>query len=196
MVKMAEVLYTYPADLPYESMVISKMTFDCDDTDWALLRHLQQDARVTLAQAGRIVGLTPPAVAERIRRLEEHGVIRGYHAAVDPTKLGRAISAFIRVRFTGGKYEPFERLIEATQEVLECHHITGEDCFIVKVSVATMSDLESVAAALSRFGPTATSVVYSTVIDRRLIANAHEPLLPANKRTVKSTRRRKSALSR
>jgi Lrp/AsnC family transcriptional regulator, leucine-responsive regulatory protein len=144
-------------------------TFELDDTDWALLRMLQAHARTTIADAGRSVGLTAPATAERIRRMEEYGAIRGYHAAIDLEKIGRPISAFIRVRFSGGKYDAFERLVEKTTEILECHHITGEDCFIVKAAVATMADLERLASALARFGPTATSVVYSTVFDRRVL---------------------------
>jgi Lrp/AsnC family leucine-responsive transcriptional regulator len=142
-------------------------TFELDDTDWSLLAELQNHARTTIADMGRRVGLTAPAAAERLRRLEETGIIRGYHATVDLEKLGRPISAFIRVRFNGGKYDAFERMIEKSDDVLECHHITGEDCFIVKAAVATMHDLERLASSLSRFGSTATSVVYSTVLDRR-----------------------------
>ncbi len=107
--------------------------------------------------------------------MEEYGAIRGYHAAIDLEKIGRPISAFIRVRFSGGKYDAFERLVEKTTEILECHHITGEDCFIVKAAVATMADLERLASSLARFGPTATSVVYSTVFDRRVLDRSIAP---------------------
>lgn len=144
-------------------------TFELDDTDWALLRELQADARVTLSEASRRVGLTAPALSERMRRLEDAGVVRGYHAAVNLNKLGRPILAFIRVHFSGVKYDTFERCVERTPEILECHHITGEDCFIIKAAVANISDLERVAAALSKFGPIATSIVYSTVLERRIV---------------------------
>ncbi|MGZ5233024.1 MAG: Lrp/AsnC family transcriptional regulator [Burkholderiales bacterium] len=145
------------------------ITYELDDTDWALLREFQVDARMTLAEASRKIGLTSPAVGERLRRLEESGVIRGYYADIDLNKVGRTITAFIRVRFTGGKYDLFERLLDRSPEVLECHHITGEDCFILKAAVASMSDLERLASSLSQFGSTATSIVYSTVLGRRVI---------------------------
>jgi Lrp/AsnC family leucine-responsive transcriptional regulator len=154
---------------PSKTRNYKQMTFDLDSTDWAILRALQKNGRTTIAETARMVGLTPPATAERIRRLEDQGVVRGYHASIDLEKIGRPICAFIRVRFAGGKYEPFEKVVERSEAILECHHITGEDCFIVKAAVGTMSELEELATALGRFGPTATSVVYSTVFDRRVI---------------------------
>jgi Lrp/AsnC family leucine-responsive transcriptional regulator len=142
---------------------------DLDETDWTLLREFQAHARITLSEASRRVGLTAPAVGERMRRLEESGVVRGYHAAIDLEKAGRPLLAFIRVRFSGGKYDAFERLVERSPEILECHHVTGEDCFIVKAAVATMPELERLASSLAKFGPTATSIVYSTTLERRII---------------------------
>jgi Lrp/AsnC family transcriptional regulator, leucine-responsive regulatory protein len=149
-------------------------TYDLDETDRTVLRELQANARITLSELSRRVGLTAPAVGERIRRLEEAGVISGYHAVVDLEKIGRTISAFIRVRFSGGggKYDTFQRLLERSPEVLECYHITGEDCFIVRAAVATISDLERLSSSLARFGDTTTSIVYSTTIQRRIF----EPL--------------------
>lgn len=144
-------------------------TFDLDDTDWALLRELQSRARVTLSDVSRRVGLTAPALGERMRRLEESGIIRGYHAELDLQKIGRPILAFIRVRFSGGKYDAFERLVKRSSDILECHHITGEDCFIIKAAVVTMSDLERLTSSLAHFGATATSIVYSTVVERRVV---------------------------
>ena len=144
-------------------------TFELDETDWSLLSEVQSNARTSTAEIGRRVGLTAPATAERLRRLEENGVIRGYHAAIDVEKIGRPIFAFIRLRFNRGRYDAFERLVKKSTAILECHHITGEDCFIVKAAVASMAELERLAAALSHFGPPATSVVYSTAITRRNI---------------------------
>lgn len=144
------------------------IAYELDDTDWALIRELQADARITLTEASRRVGLTAPAVGERVRRLEEYGVVRGYHAEVDLDTVGRGISAFIRVKFSG-KYELFERLVEQSPEILECHHITGEDCFIVKAAVPKMSDLERLATSLGKFGSTATSIIYSTILHRKVL---------------------------
>lgn len=159
-----------------------------DDTDWALLREVQADARITLSEAGRRVGLSAPAAAERLRRLEETGVIAGYHAVVDLSKLGRPISAFIRVRFNGGSYKRFERFLDETPELLECHHITGEDCFIARASVADMSQLERIASALSVFGPTATSIVYSTRLKRRVVDKIDSKAPPLHEGRVKRSR--------
>lgn len=148
------------------------MAYDLDATDWILLRELQANARITRNELGQKAGLSGPAAGERIRRLEDAGVITGYHAAIDLSKVGRTISAFIRVRFSGGKYDAFERLVEQTPQILECHHVTGDDCFIIRAAVATMSELEDVSALLSRFGPTATSIVYSSALERRIIEAA------------------------
>ena len=148
---------------------IARLAFELDGTDWALLSELQQHARMTIADAGRRIGLTAPATAERLRRLEEAGVIRGYHALLNLEKLGRPLTAFVRVRFSGSRHDVFQRTVERMPEILECYHITGEDCFIMKVAVATMHDLERVSSALSQFGSIATSVVYSTMLERRAI---------------------------
>jgi Lrp/AsnC family leucine-responsive transcriptional regulator len=155
-------------------------TFDLDDTDWSLLRELQANGRITLSELSRRVGLTAPAVGERMRRLEEAGIIRGYHAVVDLEKVGRMITAFVRLRFAGGKYDAFKRVVERTHEILECHHVAGEDCFIIKVAVARMADLERLASSLSRFGSTATSIVYSTTFDRRIVDDVSRAILSAS----------------
>jgi Lrp/AsnC family leucine-responsive transcriptional regulator len=154
--------------------------FDLDDTDWSLLRELQANARITLSELSRRVGLTAPAVGERMRRLEEAGIVRGYHAVVDLEKVGRTITAFVRLRFVGGKYDAFKRVVERSHEILECHHVAGEDCFIIKAAVVRMADLERLASSLSRFGSTATSIVYSTTLDRRIIDDVSRVILTAS----------------
>src|SRR5690348_16270327 len=138
-----------------------------DDVDRALLAALQRDGRATYADLGRLVGLSPSAVTERVRRLEHSGVITGYAAEIDPEKLGLPIHAFVRLRYPRGNYKPFHDLLAVTPEVVEAHHITGDDCFLLAVRTASMRHLEEVAGRLAGLGSVTTSVVYSSPLPRR-----------------------------
>ena len=140
-----------------------------DQIDWQILEALQRNARMTYAELGRTVALSAPAVADRVRRLEESGVIRGYRADLDLEKLGRPIRALVRVRYPSGDYTPFRQAIGQHPEILECHHVTGEDCFVVIVSACSMHDLEQTVGHLARLGSTTTSLVFSTLVDRPVI---------------------------
>ena len=155
------------------------LTFDLtrslDDLDWAILRELQEDARVSWSELGRRVALSPPAVADRVRRLEEAGVISGYRAEIGLPAAGYSITAFIRIAVKDAydrTYERFEAHLAGAPEVLECHHLTGEDCFIAKVAATSVEHLERVIRELSRFGRTTTSIVLSTPVSRRVIEPA------------------------
>ncbi|MEU5881480.1 Lrp/AsnC family transcriptional regulator [Spirillospora sp. NPDC047279] len=140
---------------------------DLDATDWCILDELQLDARVSYSELGRRVSLTPPAVAERVRRLRERGVLEGFTARVSLEGVGLPILAFVTIRFPGSDYREYLRRIEAVREIIECHHVTGDDCFIAKVAARSMRHLEEVVAGLARFGSTSTTVVYSTVVRDR-----------------------------
>src|SRR6516225_10124730 len=105
-----------------------------DLIDWRILEELQRDARLSAAELGRRVHLSPPAVAARIGRLEDAGVITGYRADVSLAALGLEVMAFVRVRSAGAVHRAFLDAMADRREVLECHHVTGEDCFIVKVA--------------------------------------------------------------
>lgn len=120
-----------------------------DDVDWRLLEALQSDGRASYADLGRLVGLSPSAVTERVRRLEESGVITGYAAEVDPEKLGLTIMALVRVRYPSGNYRPFRDLLATTPEVGEAHHVTGEDCFVLTVRARSMRHLEEVSGRIA-----------------------------------------------
>src|SRR5882724_9131013 len=113
-----------------------------DRTDWRLLTELQRDGRSTYAELARAVAMSPSAVAERVRRLEEAGVIAGYRAAVDPERVGLTVMAFVRLRYPTGNYRPFHAMLEGTPEIVEAHHVTGEDCFVLKVLARSMRPLE------------------------------------------------------
>ncbi|MDY7085685.1 MAG: Lrp/AsnC family transcriptional regulator [Actinomycetota bacterium] len=144
--------------------------FALDRTDWQLLTELQKDGRSSFAELARAVAMSPSAVAERVRRLEEAGVIAGYRAALDPERLGLQVMAFVRLRYPTGNYRPFHALLESTPEIVEAHHVTGEDCFVLKVLTRSMRHLEEVTGRISGLGAVTTSVVYSSPLTGRGIS--------------------------
>ncbi|MEU4154540.1 Lrp/AsnC family transcriptional regulator [Streptomyces sp. NPDC026659] len=138
-----------------------------DDTDLRILAALQRDGRASYAELARAVSMSASAVTERVRRLEETGVIRGYSAVVDPERLGLGILAFVRLRYPTSHYKPFEDLLATTPEILEAHHVTGEDCFVLKVAARSMRDLERTTGRIAGLGSVTTSVVYSSPLPNR-----------------------------
>ncbi|MDH2390682.1 Lrp/AsnC family transcriptional regulator [Streptomyces sp. HNM0663] len=144
--------------------------FSPDATDWRILDVLQQDGRVSFAELARAVSMSPSAVTERVRRLEEAGVISGYAAVVDREKLGLPILAYVRLRYPNGNYKPFHDLLAATAEILEAHHVTGDDCFVLKVAARSMSHLEEVSGRIGALGSVTTSVVYSSPLPGRAVS--------------------------
>jgi Lrp/AsnC family leucine-responsive transcriptional regulator len=143
-----------------------------DRTDWRLLEELQRDGRASYADLARVVAMSPSAVAERIRRLEEAGVIAGYRATIDPERVGLQVLAFVRLRYPNGNYKPFHALLDSTAEIVEAHHVTGEDCFVLKVVARSMRHLEEVTGRISGLGAVTTSVVYSSPLTGRALAAA------------------------
>jgi Lrp/AsnC family leucine-responsive transcriptional regulator len=141
-----------------------------DDTNLRLLSELQQDARLSLAELGRRVGLSPPAVAERLQRLERDGVIRGYRAEFDPVALGYPLSAVIRIRPAPRQLPKLADLARSAPEVVECLRITGEDCYLLRAYVRSVTHLEELIDRFTPFGQTTTSIVQSAPVPSRGIA--------------------------
>ncbi|NNE68661.1 MAG: Lrp/AsnC family transcriptional regulator [Pyrinomonadaceae bacterium] len=146
-----------------------KHTTGIDEIDWKILIELQQDARISYAELGRRVGLTTPAVIERVRKLEDAEIITGYRVEIDPTKVGLPVTAFIRMSITGVDYSRIIKVVEEAKEVLECHRGTGGDSFIMKVAVASVEHLQEIIDKLTPYGITTTAIVLSSPVKSRTL---------------------------
>jgi len=138
-----------------------------DAIDRRILSELSRDGRMSLAELGRRVSLSPPAVAERVGRLERAGVITGYHAAIDPRALGYQLTAIVRVRPAARQLPRIPELAEQIPEISECVRITGEDCFFLKVHLRSIDELSPLLDRFLRYGSTTTSIVNGAPITGR-----------------------------
>jgi Lrp/AsnC family leucine-responsive transcriptional regulator len=139
-----------------------------DHTDLQIIRELIADGRLSHAELGRRVNLSPPAVADRVRRLEQSGVITGYRAQVDLTKLGYSLTAIVLVKPTSPSQLPkIPQLAQQIPEVSECYRITGEDCFYLKLHMRSIDELSDLLDRFLTFGQTTTSIVNGTPIPAR-----------------------------
>jgi len=145
---------------------------DLDTTDHAIIKQLQDDGRTSVAQLSRVINLSASATSDRVRRLTDAGVITGYSITVDPEALGYTVTAFVRLAYPSGNYKPFHDLVETLPEIVEAHHVTGADCFIIKVLARSMRDLERITGRLATLGGITTNVVYSSPIPSRQIVPA------------------------
>jgi len=140
-----------------------------DSLGWKLLAELQKDGRISFAELGRRVGLSTPAVAARVGRMEDEGVIRAYRADVSPGHVGLPITAFIRMSVVGDVLAKLTARVRTMPEIVECHRGTGEDSFIMKVNVVSVEHLKDVIDRLTPYGTTSTSLVLSTIVERNLL---------------------------
>ena len=140
-----------------------------DDIDRKILKELQEDARISYAELGRRVGLTTPAVIERVRKLEDAKIITGYRVEIDTAKIGLPITAFVRMSITGVDYSHIIEVAKQSNEVLECHRGTGGDSFIIKVAAASVEHLQQIIDRLTPYGITTTAIVLSSPVKRRII---------------------------
>jgi Lrp/AsnC family leucine-responsive transcriptional regulator len=138
-----------------------------DETGRKLLSVLQGNARLSYAELGRRIGLSPAATAERLKRLEDAGVITGYRVDIDREALGLPILAIIRMSCDGARYRPFLKAVKGFQNVVECHHVAGGDAFILKVVAHSVEELEGLVEKLLEHGVPTTSVVFSSPVVRR-----------------------------
>jgi Lrp/AsnC family leucine-responsive transcriptional regulator len=154
---------------------VTDATPELDGKDWQLLEALQRDARLGYAELGRKVRLSAPAVAERVKRLEEAGVITGYRAVVNPKRLGYGISAMIRLRCDGITCARIGTLVDDIPEVLECRRLAGEDSALLHVVAMSISHLESVLDRILKTGAsnsTTTLIVFQTPHENRPLTRA------------------------
>ncbi len=140
-----------------------------DEVSWQILVELQENARLSYSELGRRVGLTAPAVADRVRRLEEAGIIEGYRVALNLDKIGLPLLAYIRIATHERMAVPFGSVAKDFPEVLECHRVTGGDSYIVKVAVSSVRHLETLLDRLVHYGETVTSIVLSQIVTHRVI---------------------------
>lgn len=141
-----------------------------DETDRKIIEILQEDGRISMKDLGKLIGLTSPAVSERIKRLENCGIISGYKAIINPDALGRNIKAFIHISLPRSQsYAEFLENAKNDPRIVECHHITGDDCSLLKVLVRDMQELENVIDSIKKMGSTKTSVILSTPIQAKSI---------------------------
>ncbi|WP_037321229.1 Lrp/AsnC family transcriptional regulator [Amycolatopsis orientalis] len=140
-----------------------------DDLDWQLLELLQSDGRLSFSELGRRVSLSAPAVTERVRRLEEKGIITGYSASVDLTKLGLPIEAIVRAKVRSLDTPRFRETILALPQVLDADHVTGDECWLVRVACRNTAELEELVERMQRYGETTTSLVFSSPVRRRTV---------------------------
>ena len=142
---------------------------ELDAIDRSILTELQADARISNAELGRRVGLSAPAVGERVVRLERGGVITGYHARVEPKAIGYPIGAVVRIRPAAQQLRKIPEVARDTPQVVACHRITGDDCFLLELHLRAIDDLEQILDRFVLFGQTTTSIVHSSPVARRTL---------------------------
>ena len=138
-----------------------------DPINLRILKELEKEPRLTMTELGRRIGLSSPAVTERVRRLEDAKVIRGYRLEIDPVALGLPIAAYVRIRPNPGRLPKIAELARSIAEVVECHRVTGEDCFILKVHLPSLDQLDRILDIFLAHGTTTTSLIQSSPVPLR-----------------------------
>lgn len=136
-----------------------------DKIDSKILHYMQLNGRLTMTELGKLVNLTTPAVTERVRKMEDKGIIETYRAIVDPHKLGHGIVAFVHVSTRNGQNRAFAEFARNREEIIECHRITGDDCFSLKVVVPDTESLEELIDEIMLYGKSRTTIVLSSPVE-------------------------------
>ena len=139
-----------------------------DEIDRTLIGLLTRNARLSTAELARSVGLSAPSVAERLRRLEEDGLVTGYTVELDPKALGYTLTAIVRIRPLPGQLHTVERLLVESPEVVECDKVTGEDCFVARYLLRSIEELDPILERIAQRAQTSTSIVKASPVRRRL----------------------------
>ena len=139
-----------------------------DEVDARILSALDSDSRLSMSELARLVGMSAPSVSQRVRRLENDGIIRGYTLDVESRALGYQIRAMVRIRPLPGKLHVVEKLIQERPEFIECDKITGDDPFLARLVVRSIEEMDDVLEALSEYAVTSTAVIKGTSVKRRL----------------------------
>ena len=142
---------------------------DLDPIDAAILRALYADARLSHAELARQVGMSAPSVADRVRRLEDRGVITGYSARIDPSKLGYALTVMIRARPLPGAMADMVEAIRQTPQIVACDRVSGDDCFVARAHVRDVAEMEAVIDRIVPYGATNSAIVQSAPVEERMI---------------------------
>jgi Lrp/AsnC family leucine-responsive transcriptional regulator len=139
-----------------------------DPATTEILRELRRDARTSMRALGSAVGLSPPAVTERVRRLEDIGVIRGYRAAIDPAKLGYGVTAFLSITARDGRCDQAGKALSEIKNVLALYHVAGPTDFVARVVARDLDELKAITEQLADFGSVTTQIVLGTTFERDL----------------------------
>ena len=159
------------------------MPNNMDQTDWDILRELQDDARLSYAEIGRRVGLSSPAVQERVRKLEDAGIIKGYSVDIDYREIGLPVLAITRLQGLQGQsnIKQAQEIAQTLPEIIRCYQVTGTDEFVLHIALPSIDELEHILEPLAAFAQCITSIVIRTPIDGRIISTDNYPYLRSNK---------------
>ncbi|ENN89453.1 putative transcriptional regulator protein, AsnC family leucine-responsive regulatory protein [Rhizobium freirei PRF 81] len=149
-------------------MAIPNASLGLDEIDQRMLEALARNARISLKELAEVAGLSSPSAAERLRRLEERGVISGFTVDIAPEAIGYPLQAIVRIRPLPGQLHVVERIIQETPEFIECDKVTGDDCFIGRLVVRSMGELDGILDKITERAETNTSMIKATPVKRRL----------------------------
>ncbi|CCM74092.1 Lrp/AsnC family transcriptional regulator [Rhizobium mesoamericanum] len=149
-------------------MSVSANDYGIDEVDQRILETLAENARISLKELAQAAGLSSPSAAERLRRLEERGIIAGFTIDIDAPALGYPLQAIVRVRPLPGQLHVVQRIIQDTPQFVECDKVTGDDCFIARLVVRSMAELDSILDKVAERAETSTSMVKASPVKRRL----------------------------